>query len=344
MDAGPPPEDRDVELMLPPPPPFSNIIAKISDATLTRGGRTLFRNLNLDFTPGMRLGILGRNGVGKSSLLKLLNGELQPDSGTVRIGERTEINYADQHRVCLNDNLTVAEDIGEGNEYVMVGSHKVSIWTYLRRFLFQDEEITSRVGELSGGERNRLVLAKLLKLGGNFLMLDEPTNDLDLNTLRVLEESLMEFPGCVALVSHDRYFMNRVCTHILAFQDDGTLFFQPGDYNYYLEKRNEQLAAAEAAAPQKAAAAAKNQVPQPKKTKVKLSWKEQRELEGMGDAISEAEAEVARLEECFADPQFHVKYAQQTKELTAQLDAARQKVEELYVRWDELEAKNSAQE
>jgi ATP-binding cassette subfamily F protein uup len=141
--------------------------------------------------------------------------------------------------------------------------------------------------------------------------------------------------------------MNRVCTHILAFQDDGTLFFQPGDYNYYLEKRNEMLAAAAASAGDKKESRAVSrpvEAEAPKKNKVKLTWKEQRELEGIGDAISAAEAEVARLEECFADPQFHVKYAQQTKELTAQLDAARQKVEELYVRWDELEAKNSAQE
>ncbi len=328
--------ERDVELLLPPAPPFSDIIARFQNVSLTLGGKKLFSDLNLEFTAGMRLGILGRNGLGKTSLLRLLNGELTPDAGTVRIGEQTYMNYADQHRVNLHNEKTVVEEIGEGNDFVLFGNRKVSVWTYLKRFLFQDEEITTQIAQLSGGERNRLVLAKILKNGGNFLLLDEPTNDLDLATLRVLEESLMNFPGCVAVVSHDRYFLNRVCTHILGFEGDGKLFFQPGDYQYYTQKYQERL---QAAAATTAAQPKPKSEPQraPQQKKAKLSWKEQRELEGMEEAIANAEAEVTRLEECFADPDFHAKYGAKTQELTQELDAAKAQVESLYARWEELE-------
>lgn len=333
VNTAPPPVERDVELLLPAPARFGDIIARLTDVSLSRGGHLLFSHLNLDFSPGMRLGILGRNGLGKTSLLKLLLGELAPDAGTVRIGERTEMNYIDQHRVTLDDSRTVVEEIGEGNDYVMFGSRRVAVWTYLKRFLFQDEEINSQVGQLSGGERNRLLLAKILKNGGNFLLLDEPTNDLDLATLRILEESLMEFLGCLAVVSHDRYFLNRVCTDILAFEGDGQLTFQHGDYQYYLEKRQERLLpetkAAVAAAPSPA------KVSEPKK---RLTWKEKQELEGMEEAILAAETQVAELEAIFASPDFHAKYGRQTAELTSRLAAAKAEVERLYSRWSELES------
>ena len=337
VNTAPPPVERDVELLLPAPARFGDIIARLTDVSLSRGGHLLFSHLNLDFSPGMRLGILGRNGLGKTSLLKLLLGELTPDAGTVRIGERTEMNYIDQHRVTLDDSRTVVEEIGEGNDYVMFGSRRVAVWTYLKRFLFQDEEINSQVGQLSGGERNRLLLAKILKNGGNFLLLDEPTNDLDLATLRILEESLMEFPGCLAVVSHDRYFLNRVCTDILAFEGDGQLTFQHGDYQYYLEKRQERLLpetkAVVAAAPSPA------KVSEPKK---RLTWKEKQELEGMEEAILAAETQVAELEAIFASPDFHAKYGRQTAELTSRLDAAKAEVERLYSRWSELESIRNA--
>ncbi len=340
VNTAPPPVEHDAVLLMPPPEKFGDIIANLTKVTLSRGGKCLFRDLDLKFSAGMRLGIIGRNGLGKSSLLKLLLGELQPDSGTVRIGERTQMNYADQHRVSLDDSKTVVEDIGEGNDYVLFGGHKLSVWTYLRRFLFQDEELNTRIGELSGGERNRLVLAKILKRGGNFLLLDEPTNDLDLPTLRVLEEALMDFPGCAAIVSHDRYFLNRVCTHILAFEGDAQLFFQPGDYQYYREKRKQRLAESAPSPEQKAEKAAAAPQPREKPRKARLSWKEQRELEGMEEAIMQAEEKVAELAALFSSPDFHVKYGQRTAELTAELDAARKAVEQLYARWAELEEKS----
>ncbi len=330
-------QEQDVELLIPEAEKLGNIVAVLKDISLQRNGRLLFEDLNLEFAPGMRLGVIGRNGIGKTSFLQLLLGELSPSSGTVRIGERTQINYADQHRVTLNDEKTVFEDLGEGNDFVWFGDRKISIWTYLRRFLFQDEEINSKVGQLSGGERNRLVLAKILKHGGNFLLLDEPTNDLDLATLRILEEALMEFSGCVVVVSHDRYFLNRVCTDILSFEGEGKLLFQPGDYNYFIEKReqtNRQFAANEDKADNKKA------TPMPTSSenrKVKLTWAERRELEGIEEAICVAEEKVSAIENLFTQADFHARYGRQLPELQAELELSRGEVERLYQRWAELE-------
>ncbi|MBO4511360.1 MAG: ATP-binding cassette domain-containing protein [Victivallales bacterium] len=319
-----------VELLIPEAPPVGNIIVQLKDVSLALGGKKLFEHLSLDFEKGMRLGIVGRNGLGKTSLLRVLIGELQPDAGTVRVGERVVFNYADQHRVKLHNEKTVFEEVGEGNDFVMFGGRKVSLWTYLRNYLFQDNEINSQVGRLSGGERNRLVLAIILKNGGNFLALDEPTNDLDLATLRVLEEALVDFGGCVAVVSHDRYFLNRVCTHILAFEDDGTLTFTPGNYAYYAEHRPKktQLPKAETVP------AAPKRTEPPKR---KLKWSEQKELEAMEETILAAEDKVQELENIFSSPDFHVKYGRQTAELTQQLEDAKAEVARLYERWQELE-------
>ncbi|MBR0457993.1 MAG: ATP-binding cassette domain-containing protein [Victivallales bacterium] len=330
--------EQSVELLIPPAPPVGNIICNLDDVTLEIGGKRLFSHLTLSFTAGMRLGVVGRNGLGKTSLLRLLLGELQPTSGSIRIGERVRFNYSDQHRVILHDEKTVFEEVGEGNEFVMFDNRKMGLWGYLRNYLFQDNEINSQVGKLSGGERNRLVLAILLKRGGNFLLLDEPTNDLDLATLRILEEALVSFGGNLAVVSHDRYFLNRVCTHILAFEDDGTLTFTPGDYTYYEEKKRER-----------AAACATEVLPSPRKQEPqrnrppsqKLKWAEQKELEAMEDTIAAAEEEVASLEALFTQPDFHQKYGRQTAELTAKLQTAKDKVSQLYARWEELEQRNN---
>ena len=321
-----------VELLIPQAPPVGNIIVQLKDVSLSLGGKRLFSNLSLDFERGMRLGIVGRNGLGKTSLLRVLLGEIQPDSGAVRVGERVVFNYADQHRVKLHNEKTVFEEVGEGNDFVMFGGRKMSLWTYLRNYLFQDEEINSQVGRLSGGERNRLVLAIILKNGGNFLALDEPTNDLDLPTLRVLEEALVDFGGCVAVVSHDRYFLNRVCTHILAFEDDGSLTFTPGNYSYYAEHRPQRSAPQKAEDKQKPAQKAE----EPRKRRLK--WDEQKELERMEETIMAAEEKVQELEAIFSSPDFHSKYGRQTTELTQKLEEAKKEVARLYERWQELES------
>jgi ATP-binding cassette subfamily F protein uup len=236
----------------------------------------------------------------------------------------------------------VLEEASDGTEFVIWGESRISVRSYLKRFLFADDRIATPVRKLSGGERSRLLLAKILKAGGNFLILDEPTNDLDLPTLRVLEEALIAFPGVVCVVSHDRYFLNRVCTDILAFEGDGRIHHSVGDYDYYLEKKQRVLVetarqnAAILALNKSAALSRDAATPKPAKPR-KLSFKEARELEGMEVQIHEAEAEVARIEGLFADPEFFRKHAEQTNQLKEELDAAKRQVTGLYARWEELE-------
>jgi ABC transport system ATP-binding/permease protein len=254
--------------------------------------------------------------------------------GHTEVGDRTLFNYVDQSRVALNDENTVLQEIGEGQEWLMFGEERLTVWKYLRRFLFADDRMNTRVGKLSGGERSRLLLAKILKNGGNFLILDEPTNDLDLATLRVLEEALAAFDGCVIAVSHDRYFLNRVCNGILAFEGEGYVHFSEGDYDYYIQKRNARFAEASA----QLEAQKKSDVPaKVRKLPSKLKWKEARELETIQQDIADAEANVWRIEAIFSTPDFYEKHGEQTVQLTAELAAAKEKVEQLYARWHELE-------
>jgi ABC-type multidrug transport system ATPase subunit len=279
-------------------------------------------------------------------LLKIILGQMAPTEGTVKTGQLTKFNYVDQGRLQLNEERTVLEECSDGSEFVIWGESRISVRSYLKRFLFADERITTQVKKLSGGERSRLLLARILKCGGNFLILDEPTNDLDLPTLRVLEEALIAFPGVVCVVSHDRYFLNRVCTDILAFEGDGKIHHSAGDYDYYLEKKERAVAAASR---QSAAILATNKSAAPSrdatapKTKPrKMSFKETRELEGMEPQIHAIEAEIARIEGLFADPEFFRKHATQVNQLTADLDAAKEKLSQLYARWEELEAIKAA--
>jgi ATP-binding cassette subfamily F protein uup len=266
----------------------------------------------------------------------------------VKTGQLTKFNYVDQGRLQLNEERTVLDEVADGTEFVQWGEAKLSVRSYLKRFLFADDLIMTLVKKLSGGERSRLLLARILKSGGNFLILDEPTNDLDLPTLRVLEEALIAFPGVVLVVSHDRYFLNRVCTDILAFEGDGKIAHSVGDYDYYLEKKQR---AAQAAVKQTAAitanykdksAAAPREAVAPKTKPRKLSFKEQRELDGMEAQIHATEAEVARIEGLFADPEFFRKHATQVNQLTDELEIARQNIVKYYARWEELEAIKAA--
>jgi ATP-binding cassette subfamily F protein uup len=237
--------------------------------------------------------------------------------------------------VALDDENTVIQELGEGREWIMFGEERMQVWTYLRRFLFADDRMNTKVGKLSGGERSRLLLAKVLKNGGNFLILDEPTNDLDLTTLRVLEEALAAFNGCVIAVSHDRYFLNRVCNGILAFEGDSKVHFSEGDYDYYIEKRN--VRKAEAPAQLNTAIVPKKHESQAKAQTNKLKWKEAKELEAIERDILNAETEVERIEKIFASSDFYEKHGEQTVSLAAELSAARAIIVRLYARWHELE-------
>jgi ATP-binding cassette subfamily F protein uup len=331
-----PTPELDIELIIPPTPKLGNRVIELRAVGMELGGRILFKDLNLDLAAGERLGVIGRNGLGKSTLLKLMLGELRPTTGEIKLGARTEINYVDQNRSAINDRNTVWEEVGEGSEVVGLGDERITLRAYLRRFLFTEERINSKIELLSGGERSRLILAKILKHGGNVLLLDEPTNDLDLGTLRLLEEALIGFAGTAVVVSHDRYFLNRVCTSILAFEGGGLLRYVAGNYDYYLEKRMDKAGAAVTA--QESPRPIDAQVSSlPLQKHRKLTWSERKELESMEAVISSAEDAVTCLESEFGDPEFYTKHGQDWRLVENRLRALRAKVAELYRRWEELE-------
>jgi len=323
--------------VIPPPPPLGNRVADLIQVGMELGGRRLFRGLNLSFAAGRRVGITGRNGLGKTTLLRVLLGQVPPTEGTVRIGQLTKFNYVDQGRLQLNPERTLIEEVGDGTEFVIFGEARLSLRAYLKRFLFADDRIVTQVKHLSGGERSRLLLARILKNGGNFLILDEPTNDLDLPTLRVLEEALVAYPGVVVVVSHDRYFLNRVCTDILAFEGDAQVSHHVGSYDDYLEWRRRNARAQTGAV----TGAAPKPSPAPREAasarKRKLTFKEQQELAGMEARIEAAESEVARLEALVSDPEFHRLHGPKVPETLEALESARSGAAAQYVRWEELE-------
>jgi ATP-binding cassette subfamily F protein uup len=338
--------EEDVELVIPPPPQLGNRTVEVAGLGMEIAGKKLFSGFNFTFENGKRVGICGRNGLGKSTLLRILIGQFAPTEGTVKTGQLTKFNYVDQGRLQLNEERTVLDEVADGTEFVQWGDAKLSVRSYLKRFLFADDRILTQVKKLSGGERSRLLLARILKSGGNFLILDEPTNDLDLPTLRVLEEALIAFTGVTCVVSHDRYFLNRVCTDILAFEGDGKIHHSVGDYDYYLEKKAKVATAsarqsAAILAINKSAALSRDAATQKSKPR-KLSFKETRELEGMEAQIHAVEAEVARIEGLFADPDFFRKHAAKVNRLTDELEAAKKNVTQLYSRWEELERVRSA--
>jgi len=339
--------EEDVDLCIPPPPQLGNRTVELDNLGMEIGGKKLFSGFSYNFENGQRIGVCGRNGLGKTTLLKAIIGQLPPTEGTVKTGQLTKFNYVDQGRLQLNEERTVLDEVADGTEFVQWGDTKLSVRSYLKRFLFADERITTQVKKLSGGERSRLLLARILKSGGNFLILDEPTNDLDLPTLRVLEEALIAFPGMVLVVSHDRYFLNRVCTNILAFEGDGKISHSVGDYDYYLEKKRRADAEASSQsaamlATNKSAALAKAANASKSSKARKLSFKETRELEGIEAQIHGVEAEVARIEGLFAQADFFRKHAAQVNQLTDELNAAKENVVKLYARWEQLEALKAA--
>jgi ATP-binding cassette subfamily F protein uup len=338
-----PPEEREMDLLIPPPPELGNLAIELLKVGARVGEgeheRWLFRGLSATLKPAECLGIVGRNGVGKTTLLRICLGERQPDEGTVKIGKKAVFNYIDQARMQLNGTGSVIEEISGSSETVLFGDQTLSTRSYLRRFLFADERVNEPVSRLSGGERARLMLAKVLRRGGNVLVLDEPTNDLDLPSLRMLEEAIADFDGSVLVVSHDRYFLDRICDQVIAFEDAG-LFVQPGNYSYYLEKKKERDAAARTAWAAPVKTLAQKAETKPIRAK-KLTFKEQRELEGMEAAIMAAEKRAHELESTLNDPEFHATRAREAHGLIADLEAAKREVAQLYERWHELSARQA---
>jgi ATP-binding cassette subfamily F protein uup len=338
-----PPEEREMDLLIPPAPEIGNVAMNLVNVGAKVGAsgseRWLFKGLTLCLKPGQCTGVVGRNGVGKTTLLRLCLGDRMPDEGTVKIGKQVVFNYIDQARMQLNGTGTVLAEVAEGSDTLLFGEQRLSARAYLRRFLFTDERVMEPVDHLSGGERARLMLAKVLRRGGNVLVLDEPTNDLDLPSLRMLEEALADFDGSVLVVSHDRYFLDRICDQIVAFEEGG-IFVQPGNYSYYLEKKKArdlqyQSAWANVA---KAVPQQKTGTPVAKSGRPrKLSFQERRELDGIEEAIQAAETQVRELETVLNDPNFHATRSREARGLITELEAARLEVARLYDRWHELD-------
>jgi ATP-binding cassette subfamily F protein uup len=346
-----PVEEREMDLLIPHAPGMGNIGVELENVMAKVGvgdeERTLFRNLTLSLNPGQCTGVVGRNGAGKTTLLRICMGEREPDAGKATVGKKVIFNYIDQGRMQLTGNGSVLNEVSDLDETVMFGTQKMGARTYLKRFLFTDDRVNERVDRLSGGERARLMLAKVLKRGGNIIVLDEPTNDLDLPSLRMLEEALADFDGSVLVVSHDRYFLDRVCDQVVAFEEDN-VFVQPGNYSYYLEKKKERdmrektgwgdlTKSAKVSEPVIAVAA-----PKPRK----MSFKERAELDGIEAVILDAEAKAAELDKTLNDPEFYITRSQEASGMIEKLESAKAKIMKLYARWEELEeiAKASAPE
>lgn len=229
------------ELYIPPGPRLGDLVIEVNDVSKGFNDKILFENLNIRIPKAAIVGIIGPNGAGKSTFFKLLTGQEKPDAGSIRFGETVQLAYVDQSRDALNAEKTVWEEISDGQDIMMVGQTEMPSRAYVGRFNFKGSDQQKRVGDLSGGERNRVHLSKLLKSGGNVLLLDEPTNDLDVETLRALEEALLAFPGCVLVISHDRWFLDRIATHILAFEDEGRVSWFEGNYTDYEQDRQLRL-------------------------------------------------------------------------------------------------------
>jgi ATP-binding cassette subfamily F protein uup len=275
--------------------------------------------------------------VGKTTLLNVCLGKRPADSGTVQIGKKVRVNYIDQARMQLDGTGSLLDEVADGNEKIQFGDQTLGARAYLRRFLFDDKRINERVDLLSGGEKARLMLAKVLKNGGNLIVLDEPTNDLDLPSLRMLEEAIADFDGAVLVVSHDRYFLDRICDQIVAFED-GNVFVQPGNYSYYLEKRKAREQRDKQYAQTLAKESAKKKSTSSTDKPRKMSMAERKELDGMEETIQQAEEKVAELEAMLNCPDFQTTRFQEVAGVMESLEKARAACAALYTRWEELEA------
>ena len=333
-DQDAPVREGEIDLLIPPPPRLGNTIVDLEDVSITLGDRTLFRSMNLSLEEGQCTGIVGKNGVGKSTLLKICLQQLEPTSGKAILGKQVKINYIDQSRMQLDGTGSLLDEISDGNEKIEFGDEVLGARAYLRRFLFSDERINERVDLLSGGERARLMLAKVLKTGGNLIVLDEPTNDLDLQSLRMLEEALAAFPGTILVVSHDRYFLDRICDQIVAFEDDGVKV-SPGNFSYYLEKRQarENAARAQATAANRAA---KKRASEKKDKPRKLTMAEAKELETLEEKVMEADEAVTTLQEKLSSPEVQTDF-ERIPVVMAELEAAKKVADGLINRWEFLE-------
>jgi ATP-binding cassette subfamily F protein uup len=306
------------------------------------GERVVLKDVGFILSKGERIGIVGPNGVGKTTFLRVVLGELPPDSGTVVIGKNTKVAYYDQARAQLDPEDTVYE-AAWGEDYIDLGGKRIALRDYLDDLLFPVPMQKMQVKALSGGERNRLLLARLFLQGANVLVLDEPTNDLDIVTLNILEGLLRSFEGSVLLVTHDRYFLDKVATAILAFEGDGQVVRYAGNFETYKTLKAQSAARVPALSARPTAAVKPVVTPEaPAQRKaVKLSFKEQRELDGMEAAIEAAETRKAAAEKALADPALYMQQPSRVPDVQAELAAAEAEVDRLFARWEELQNRAS---
>ena len=318
------------------------VVFEAEDLGKRFGDHVVVRSFSARVMRGDRVGLIGANGAGKTTLLRLLLGELTPDSGTVRSGTNVQVAYYDQQREQLDPERTVFDTIGEGNDTVTVNGASRHVHGYLRDFLFSDERARSPVKALSGGERNRLLLARLFTRPSNLLVLDEPTNDLDLETLELLEALLVEWPGTLLIVSHDRVFLDNVVTSTWAFEGDGRVREYVGGYDDWLRQRDADAApSAVSVQPTRSDREAASQgATAGAVARKKLSYNEQRELAQLPDAIAGLEAEQQALAAAVASPDFYKQPAPDITASLARLDALGEKLLETYARWDELDSRS----
>ncbi len=232
---------KELEIYIPPGPRLGKVVIEAKNVTKCFGERILVENMNFNLPPGGIVGVIGANGAGKSTLFKMIVGNEQPDEGTIRLGETVKIAWADQSRALPDPDQSIWEAISDGSETIRLGTREVNSRAYVSRFNFSGTDQQKRVGLLSGGQRNRVHLARTLKEGGNVLLLDEPTNDLDVNTLRALEEALENFAGCAVVISHDRWFLDRIATHILAFEGNSQVVWFEGNFSDYEKDKRARL-------------------------------------------------------------------------------------------------------
>ncbi len=312
------------------------IVFEAESVSKTFEGVEVIRNFSTRIVRGDRVGLIGPNGSGKTTLLKLLLGELEPDEGRIGRGTRVHVAYYDQERSQLDPNRTVADSVNDGNDVVTIGDKSRHVIGYLKDFLFPAERAQSPVSALSGGERNRLLLARLFARPANVLVMDEPTNDLDIETLELLEELIADFAGTILLVSHDRVFLDRVVTSTLAFEGNGTVREYVGGYNDWVRQVGARAAASHEAE------TANPKVPQPRRERSagprRLSYKEQRQLDSLPERIEALEGEKKQLEDDLHAPDFYKQPPDVIARLLARLDELRRETEEAYAEWYALQS------
>ncbi|MRW93023.1 ATP-binding cassette domain-containing protein [Duganella sp. FT80W] len=315
------------------------IVAELEQVSKSYGERAIVSDFSATLLRGDKIGLIGPNGAGKTTLLKLILGELAPDSGSARLGTKLQVAYFDQMRAQLNESASLADTISPGSDWVEINGQKKHVMSYLGDFLFAPERARSPVKSLSGGERNRLLLARLFAKPANCLVLDEPTNDLDIETLELLEELLEEYTGTVFLVSHDRTFLDNVVTQVIVAEGDGQWREFVGGYSDWERVRATAPLASPKAAPKVAAAAAAVSKPEPSPKARKLSFKEQRELDELPQRIAALEDEQSALTVQLSDPDFYKKQAAEARRVHDRIAAIEQELLAVLERWEQIEAR-----